>query len=267
MSADDKPDNPDNDPDDWIDQANAFCVEATNWTFCLHFKATCYTTSNANMPTISLPRTDKQLAHDDIIWNAETYLRSLKWPDNVADNQLRQWLVKAKHFFIQGGCLWYRDSHHRHKLVIMDEHKRVQIIKEAHDDSGHKDIFLLATRIWDRFWWPSIEQDIKWYNRSCHICQVCNIHWLHIPPMVPEPGGLFQIVHMDTMRMPQSNGFSYITQAHCSLSAWPEYHMLCTKNAIGIAKFIFEDILCHHSAIEAIVMDNGAPYIAVLEVL
>ena len=85
--------------------------------------------------------------------------------------------------------------------------------------------------------------------------------------MVPEPGGLFRIVHIDTMRMPQSNGFSYITQAHCSLSAWPKYHMLRTGNAIGIAKFIFEDILCRHGAIEAIVTDNGTPYIAALEVL
>ena len=242
-------------------------MEATNWTFCLQFKAACYTTSDADTPTISLLRTDKQLTHDDVIQNIEAYLRSLKWPDNVADNQLRQWLVKAKCFFIQGGCLWYRNSHRRHKLVIMDKHKRVQIIKEAHDDSGHKGIFSMAACIRDHFWWPSIEQDVKWYNRSCHICQVHNVHRLHIPPTVPEPGGLFQIVHMDTMRMPQSNGFSYITQARCSLSAWPEYCMLRTENAIGIAKFIFEDILCCHGAIEAIVMDNGTPYIATLEVL
>ena len=43
--------------------------------------------------------------------------------------------------------------------------------------------------------------------------------------------------------------------------------MLCTESAIGIAKFIFEYILCCHGAIEAIVMDNGTPYIAALEVL
>ena len=124
MSADDEPDDPDNDPDVWIDQANAFCVEAANWTFCPQFKAACYATSDADVPAISLPRSDKQLACDDIIRNIDAYLRSLKWPDNVADNQLRQWLVKAKHFFIQGGRLWYHDSHRRHKLVIMDEHNR-----------------------------------------------------------------------------------------------------------------------------------------------
>ena len=267
MSADDEPDDPDDDPDEWIDQANAFCTEAANWTFYPQFKAACYAASDADVPAISLPRSDKQLARDDIIRNIDAYLRSLKWLDNVANNQLRQWLVKAKCFFIQGGCLWYHDSHRRHKLVIMDEHKRVQIIKEAHDDSGHKGIFSTAARIQDRFWWPSIEQDVKWYNRSCHICQVHNIHRLHIPPTVPEPGGLFRIVHIDTMRMTQSNGFSYITQVRCSLSAWPEYRMLRTENAIGIAKFIFEDILCRHGAIEAIVTDNGALYIAALEVL
>ena len=72
---------------------------------------------------------------------------------------------------------------------------------------------------------------------------------------------------MDTMKMPASGGFTYITQARCSLSAWPEYKMLRTKNAVGIAKFIFEDILCHHGAIEVIVTDNRMPYVAALEVL
>jgi hypothetical protein len=112
-----------------------------------------------------------------------------------------------------------------------------------------------------------MDHNVKWYNSSCHICQICNVHRSHIPPTVPEPGGLFRIVHIDTMRMPQSNGFSYITQACCSLSAWPKYHMLHTENALGIAKFIFEDILCHHGAIEVIMTDNGTPYVAALEVL
>lgn len=43
--------------------------------------------------------------------------------------------------------------------------------------------------------------------------------------------------------------------------------MLRNENALGIAKFIFEDILCHHRAIEAIITDNGTPYIAALEIL
>jgi hypothetical protein len=67
MSTDDDPDDPDDDPDDWIDQANAFCTEAANWTFCPQFKAACYATSDADTPAISLPRTDKQLAHNDMI--------------------------------------------------------------------------------------------------------------------------------------------------------------------------------------------------------
>ena len=125
----------------------------------------------------------------------------------------------------------------------------------------------MATCIHDQFWWPSLDHNVKWYNRSCHICQVCNVHQFHIPPMVPKPSSLFRIVHMDTMRMLVSGGFSYIAQACCSLSAWPEYCMLCNENALGIAKFIFEDILCCHGAIEAIITNNSTPYVAALEIL
>jgi hypothetical protein len=93
------------------------------------------------------------------------------------------------------------------------------------------------------------------------------MHRFHIPPTVPEPGGLFRIIHVDTMKMLSSGGFSYITQARCSLSAWPEYCMLRSKNMLGIAKFIFEDVLCHHGAVDTIITDNGTPYLAALDIL
>ena len=143
------------------------------------------------------------------------------------------------------------------KLVILDEPKQLQIIKEVHDDTGHKGIFATHACI----------RDVKWYNWTCHTCQTCNARQIHILPMVPEPGGLFRIIHMDTMNMPASGSFSYITQARCSLSTWPGYCMLHNENTLGIAKFIFEDILCCHGAIEVIITDNRAPYIAALDVL
>lgn len=258
---DDPPDN--SDPDDWIDEANGFCIQVANWDI-LHNKASAWSTTADSTP---FPRSDKQLSRDAEISKIQEFLGNPLRPIDMDEDRFRHWMGKVKRFFVQSDRLWRRDSHLRHKLVILDDTRRLEIVQEAHDDTGHKGIFATSARVRDRFWWPSLEPDIRWYVRTCHACQVRNVQRFHIPPTVPEPGGLFRTIHIDTMKMPSSGGFSYITHARCSLSAWPEYRMLRNEKAEGIAKFIFEDILCRHGAVERIVTDNGTPYIAALDIL
>ena len=69
------------------------------------------------------------------------------------------------------------------------------------------------------------------------------------------------------MVMPQSAGYQYIVQAHCALTAYPEWQMLCSENASTLASFIFEDILCHWGALAEIVTDNGPAFVQALNVL
>ena len=67
------------------------------------------------------------------------------------------------------------------------------------------------------------------------------------------------------MHMTPAGGFKYIVQAHCSLTAWPEWRALCTEMGTTIGRFIFEEILCRWGAVEEIIMDNGSAYVAALE--
>jgi len=67
------------------------------------------------------------------------------------------------------------------------------------------------------------------------------------------------------MHMPTSQGFSYIVQACCSLSAWPEWRMLRRETARTLGAFIFEEILCRWGGVEEIVTDNGTPFVAALD--
>ena len=64
--------------------------------------------------------------------------------------------------------------------------------------------------------------DVKWYIRTCHQCQIQQTQKLHIPPTVPVIGGLFHKVHIDTMVIPRSGGYRYIVQARCALTAYVE---------------------------------------------
>jgi hypothetical protein len=93
-------------------------------------------------------------------------------------------------FFVLDEILWRHDPHGRHKLVVT-EAKQYQLIKEAHNDLGHKGVYTVRTRLLLRFWWPMLIDDVKWYIRTCHECQIRQTAKIHIPPTVPIPGGLF----------------------------------------------------------------------------
>jgi len=67
------------------------------------------------------------------------------------------------------------------------------------------------------------------------------------------------------MHMPTSHGYSYIVQARCSLTAWPEWCMLRRETGHTLGLFIFEDLLCHWGGLEEIVTDNGTLFVAALD--
>ncbi|KAF9441234.1 hypothetical protein P691DRAFT_635791, partial [Macrolepiota fuliginosa MF-IS2] len=97
-----------------------------------------------------------------------------------------------------------------------------ELIQQAHDEVGHKGIFTVHIHLLEHFWWPQLEQDVRWFIHMCHECQTRLTHHFHIPPSVPIPLSLFRKVHIDTMFMPHSNGFCYIVHARCSLSSYPK---------------------------------------------
>jgi len=141
--------------------------------------------------------------------------------DRMEAEELKVLIRKASGFFVADGQLWKKDSRAKHKLVI-DEEKRLDLLRQAHDDLGHKSIFTTRTQILERFWWPYFDDDIHWYLKTCHECQVRSTQHLYIPPTVPVPLSLFRKVYIDTMFMPKSNGYRYIIHARCSLSSYPE---------------------------------------------
>lgn len=50
----------------------------------------------------------------------------------------------------------------------------------------------------------------------------------------------------------------------CSLTAYPEWQMLCSEMGRAIRKFIFEHILRWWGTVSEIITDNGSPYILAL---
>ena len=149
------------------------------------------------------------------------------------------------------------------------EEKQLQVICQVHDDLGHKGIFMVRQCLGERFWWPHMDNDVKWFVQTCHAseCQIRLVKKIQIPPMVPTPAGLFRKVYIDTMLMPEAKGFRYIIHARCSLTSFPKWMMVRNENFRSITKFIHKHLLCQWGALEIIVTDNAPQYIQAAEYL
>ncbi|KJA18650.1 hypothetical protein HYPSUDRAFT_111329, partial [Hypholoma sublateritium FD-334 SS-4] len=100
-----------------------------------------------------------------------------------------------------------------------------------HADLGHKGIFTVRLRLLERFWWPSLDADVKWFIRTCHECQLRLTQRVSIPPTVPPPMPLFRKWYIDTFLMPASreivtdNAPQYIAAVNILVKRYHIHHI------------------------------------------
>ena len=274
-SSEDVP--PENDDfEDWLDNASSFSISLLNDHISLpgdsaHFsrnlptndhQASIFVSSDPDttMEDLELPRSPKALVKEAWINKIHDFLGTHDRPPNLSDADYTSFINTATQFFLLNVSLYRCEPNGRHQLVVPIE-RCYGLIREAHNALRHKGVFSVRTRLLLHFWWPMLVDDVKWYIRTCHQCQIWQTQKLHIPPTVPVIGGLFHKVHIDTMVMPRSGGYRYIVQAQCALTAYLEWRMLQSENVSSIASFIFEEILCCWGAVAELVTDNGTPYV------
>ena len=268
----------DDDPEEWIDDALSLGLWVVSWTQAHHAdrepavwtlsvgipSTTVATIDKDNDNDLTIPTSDKVRQAEDQVEDVRHYLTTLRLPDHLDDAARNHLLKRAKRFFIADDRLWRRQEQGRHQLFILPP-QRLSLIRDAHDNLGHKGFYSTRRTIFDHFWWPSLKQDVKWYITTCHQCQLRHTTKICIPPTVAVPAPLLRKLYVDTTLMPPTGGFRYITQARCSLTAWPEWRTLHTETGCTLGMFLFEEVLCRWGAVEEIVTDNGTPYVAMLD--
>ena len=214
----------------------------------------------------AVPRSDKAIHGDKRLEMAHDWLGSLARPDNISDHEYTLVIRYASGFFVDSNVLWKRDSQGAHKRVLYGN-QRMEAMVAAHNDMCHRGFYASNALLAERYWWPFMNLDLKWYVRTCHICQIRQTRQIAIPPTVAMPAPLFAKMYMDTMHLSRSGGFSYIVQGRCSLTHYPEFRMLRRETAQALGDWIFQDILCRWGTLTEIVSDNGKPFIAALSYL
>jgi hypothetical protein len=269
---------PEDDFDDWIDDLYCFmhminaghpAPLATSHVAVLVSDVADTPTSHNTDSALSyddFPRTVvAQLAEDRLVL-VRDWLLTLVRPTDMSDSDFAGFVRYAMSFFVAVDRLWRKDPQGRHQIVA-PKSSRLQIIRQAHDDVGHKGFYATNGLISLRFWWPNIRADIAWFVKTCHICQLRQIRNILIPPVVATPAPLFGKIYTDTMHLPPSGGFRYLVQGRCSISHYPEFRMLRSETAATLGEWLFEEVLCRWGALSEIVSDNGPPFVKACEYL
>ena len=150
----------------------------------------------------------------------QTFLEKLQLPKDLSWTQLTSFLWQASVYFMAGERLCQKQGSGQHQLVV-NINNRFEILLRAHNKLGHKGIYSTWRTILNQFWWPSLEEDVTWFIKTCHQCQIWSNEKVVIPPTISIPAPLFRKAHINTMYMPLVWGYHYIIQAHCSLIDWP----------------------------------------------
>jgi hypothetical protein len=286
---------PEDDFEDWIDQVNGFMhfintppariqqevnIVATPTVACYVIEAGIESAaypkegSNQDQSTTAysdVPRTEAAKAADARLIAVKSWHQTLEWPldlKDLTDSEYKTFMRYCTEFFVAGedDRLWRKDTKGNHKVVVPQE-RRIFLIVSAHNDVGHHGFYATNALLTERYWWPGMANDISWFVRTCHLCQLRKTQHVLIPPTVASPAPLFAKVYMDTMHLTPSGGYKYIVQGRCSLTHWPEWEMLRTESAKSIARFILHNIIYRWGTILEIVTDNGGPFVKAVDFL
>lgn len=197
--------------------------------------------------------------------NILQYLRTLKVPKEVKNR--KSFIQATRKYFLYDDRLWRR-APDVPRLVVLNLRRREEIIKQAHDESGHRGRDPTYKKISDSYFWPNMLAQVAVFCRTCVECQLRSVYRPRVqinPTWVPT---ILRKFNIDVVFMNvESGGFKYFVDARDDLTGWMEAKPLRRKSAQEVASFIFKDIICRFGCIIQMTADNGGEFRGATEIL
>ncbi|OJT06660.1 Transposon Tf2-1 polyprotein [Trametes pubescens] len=236
--------------EDWIDRLNGL-LHLINPPAPLRIASAgtpVFTQTNADAQPvdIDIPRSTAAQLEDDRLCDVFRYLTTLTSPIMLTTEKERQAFTRQVLRFYTRGTQLFRHSPDGHNLLVLWPDQRLSILRQAHDNVGHKGVYATTALLAERFWWPHLQADVP-------------------PPITsfPAPPGVRW--HVDTMHMP--GPFKYYLHARCALTSFVKGRAVRRETGRVVGEWIFQDILCRWGAACEFITDNGTPFVAALDYL
>lgn len=180
------------------------------------------------------------------------------------DKNLRKNIRRGSKYFVLWEDKLFRRTG-KGLRVVAPMRERVKILRCFHVEMGHWDRAATMELVTDRFWWPSICQDVERYVRTCDSCQ----RMKPLPPyasnMKRPTTGLFDVFYID---------FSGPFPRHCE--GGPRYLLICVEHLTGwpilkptwdatsktVRGFMEKEVIHPFGAPKVVVSDNAGCFTA-----
>ena len=168
---------------------------------------------------------------------------------------------RSGRFSIRAGVLQYDNR------TVVPRTALPSLLGTLHDAplSGHLGRNKTLRVIQERFWWPSLTDDVRRYVQSCIVCQErkgdVNKRWAPLHPSAPCDAP-WERVAMDIVSLPPSHGYSYVLVVVDYFSKWVEAFPLRTKEASAVANILLNDVFYRHGIPMFLHSDRGSEFTA-----
>ena len=186
------------------------------------------------------------------------YLMMLCKPEGMSRAEFRAFKRRALWYAVMDKQLYFTGSKNIPSRIVVDLlKKRTQILKELHDECGHKGRESTYRKVANRYYWETCYQDTKAFIASCKRCQFRDPRRQEEALHPTWTSVMFEKIGLDVVHMPSCNGKNYLVIARDDLSGWLEARALASATSEAVAKFIWEDIMCCHGCFSHLVIDGG----------
>ena len=193
------------------------------------------------------------------------YLNYEKIPEDLKTaKQKKRFKTLTKQYHIQRGLLYKHKKDGTSVLVIL-EYQRETILWMLHNDptGAHFGIKAVMEKLKTRYYWPQMHNDVKAHIDACEPCQLGKPPTKNkeIHPIITERP--FERVGIDFVGpLPETEeGNRFIIVAIDYFTKWPEAKAVKKHDAKTTARFIYEEIICRHGAVEILHSDRGTEFI------
>lgn len=156
-----------------------------------------------------------------------------------------------------------RDAFHQ---VVLPQSLRHYVLRAYHDSplSGHMGGGRTYAKILQKYFWPSLRQDVFNYATSCHICQTAKTprRRLRAPlGQQPQVWAPFQRIAIDLLALsPTPRGHHHVLVVVDAFTRWVELFPLKDTTAPTIARLLYDNIISRFGCPKYLLSDNGPEF-------
>lgn len=194
----------------------------------------------------------------DGLWRAlGEYLTTGQRPEGASAANFRKVRRMAAKHLLKDGKIMRRDAEGQHREVVLNQEEQENIFRQLHDNSGHKGRDETYLRVKQRFWWPTMERDVRRWVKECDECQKRSPLQEREKRHATISTGVMRKIHFDCVYLRQGH---YLVHAKDDLSGWSEARYVRKLSSRILTRFLEEDIIARFGYFPIAVVDGGSEF-------